>query len=570
MSESRSARASATSSRSATTCGRSRATTRRRSTSTVRLNTNESPFPPPAGWRDEFAAELARRSSGTATPIVRRPRCARRSPTGTASTPEQVFAANGSNEVLQTLLLTYAGPGRTVATFEPTYQLHAHIARITGARVVEGERAADFTLDLAEVAAAVVASPARRSRSCARRTTRPVWSSRPSDGATRCSTSSPGLRRRRRGLRPVRRLVGARPGRRRRAARRRAHVLEDVEHGGGPPRLPRRSVVAGRQLDKVVLPYHLDAAKQIAGRLALRHVDEMDERVQADRRRARAAQSRRWPRCPSTSFPSGANFVLFRAAIDARGRDVWQGLVDRGVLGPRLLGLAAARRTACASPIGTPDENDALPRRAAPEVARREPRPATRSRATKETSIEIAIDLDGTGVTDVLDRHPVLRPHARPARAPRRLRPDGRGHRRPRTSTPTTPSRTSRSRSARRSARRSATRPASAASPAGCSRSTRRWSRSPSTCPGRPFVAWDVELPESLPLGNPAFDPQLAEHAVSSFATNAGITLHVTLKRAAATCTTSSRRRSRASPAACATPCASTAAGGVPSTKGVL
>jgi imidazoleglycerol-phosphate dehydratase len=44
---------------------------------------------------------------------------------------------------------------------------------------------------------------------------------------------------------------------------------------------------------------------------------------------------------------------------------------------------------------------------------------------------------------------------------------------------------------------------------------------------GRPFVAWDVELPESLPLGQPAFDPQLAEHAVSSFATNAGITLHV-------------------------------------------
>ena len=45
---------------------------------------------------------------------------------------------------------------------------------------------------------------------------------------------------------------------------------------------------------------------------------------------------------------------------------------------------------------------------------------------------------------------------------------------------------------------------------------------------GRPFVAWDVEMPESLPLGDPAFDPQLAEHAVSSFATAAGITLHVT------------------------------------------
>ena len=47
---------------------------------------------------------------------------------------------------------------------------------------------------------------------------------------------------------------------------------------------------------------------------------------------------------------------------------------------------------------------------------------------------------------------------------------------------------------------------------------------------GRPYVAWDVELPESLPLGTPAFDPQLAEHAVASFATNAGLTLHVTKK----------------------------------------
>ena len=47
---------------------------------------------------------------------------------------------------------------------------------------------------------------------------------------------------------------------------------------------------------------------------------------------------------------------------------------------------------------------------------------------------------------------------------------------------------------------------------------------------GRPFVVWNVEIPECLPLGTPPFDPQLAEHAVSSFATAAGITLHVTLK----------------------------------------
>jgi imidazoleglycerol-phosphate dehydratase len=48
---------------------------------------------------------------------------------------------------------------------------------------------------------------------------------------------------------------------------------------------------------------------------------------------------------------------------------------------------------------------------------------------------------------------------------------------------------------------------------------------------GRPFVFWDVTMPESLPLGSPAFDPQLAEHAVSSFATSAAMTLHVELIR---------------------------------------
>ena len=48
---------------------------------------------------------------------------------------------------------------------------------------------------------------------------------------------------------------------------------------------------------------------------------------------------------------------------------------------------------------------------------------------------------------------------------------------------------------------------------------------------GRPFVVWEVPMPDSLALGSPAFDPQLAEHAVHSFATAAGITLHVSLVR---------------------------------------
>ena len=53
--------------------------------------------------------------------------------------PDEVFCANGSNEVLQCLLLAFGGPGRRALLFEPTYALHSHIARITGTAVVEGD-----------------------------------------------------------------------------------------------------------------------------------------------------------------------------------------------------------------------------------------------------------------------------------------------------------------------------------------------------------------------------------------------------------------------------------------------
>jgi imidazoleglycerol-phosphate dehydratase len=47
---------------------------------------------------------------------------------------------------------------------------------------------------------------------------------------------------------------------------------------------------------------------------------------------------------------------------------------------------------------------------------------------------------------------------------------------------------------------------------------------------GRPFVAYDVPFGEVLPLGDPPFNPEMAEHFFQSFATQAGITLHVHLK----------------------------------------
>jgi len=116
----------------------------------VRLNTNESPIEPPA----EFVRELA--AAVNEVRWNRYPdRAARELRSAIAAmhkvSPDNVFVANGSNEVLQSVLLAYSGAGRSVATFEPTYQLHTHIARIAGATVVHGKRNADFTLSETEV-----------------------------------------------------------------------------------------------------------------------------------------------------------------------------------------------------------------------------------------------------------------------------------------------------------------------------------------------------------------------------------------------------------------------------------
>jgi histidinol-phosphate/aromatic aminotransferase/cobyric acid decarboxylase-like protein len=103
----------------------------------VRLNTNESPIEPTA----EFVAALAAavrdvRWNRYPDRAVRELRTAVGELHGVGA--DNVFVANGSNEVLQAVLLAYSGAGRSVATFEPTYQLHSHIARIGSASVVNG------------------------------------------------------------------------------------------------------------------------------------------------------------------------------------------------------------------------------------------------------------------------------------------------------------------------------------------------------------------------------------------------------------------------------------------------
>jgi histidinol-phosphate aminotransferase len=318
----------------------------------VRLNTNESPSAPPDAWRDAFAAEVSRiewhrypdRSAHALRAAIA---------DWHGVDPSQVFCANGSNEVLQTILLTYAGPGRTVATFEPTYQLHAHIARLTGATVVEGERRADFTLDPAQVDRVLVEHRPHVTFLCS--PNNPTGVVEPAERVTQVLERAPGLvvvdeaYAQFADWSALALVDDARP----------LAVVRTFSKTWSMAAARLGYVVAPAwlvgELDKVVLPYHLDAAKQIAGRLALRYVDDMDERVKAivaERERISEAMAA----MPVDVFPSGANFVLFRPRR-VPGRTVWQRLLDRSVLVRDCSGwprLANCLRVT----VGTPEEND--------------------------------------------------------------------------------------------------------------------------------------------------------------------------------------------------------------------
>jgi histidinol-phosphate aminotransferase len=331
----------------------------------VRLNTNESPYPPPPEWFDAYVAELAdvawNRYPDRAAAALR---------TDIAGwhgvAPEQVFAANGSNEVLQTLLLAYAGAGRSVVTFEPTYQLHGHIARITGARVVEGRRADDFTLD-ADVARSVIAD-ARPAVTFLCSPNNPTGLVESPDVLDAVLDAAPGL------------VVVDEAYAQFSHWSALARVADDRPLAVVRTFSKTWSLAAARlgylvapawlvaNLDTVVLPYHLDAAKQAAGRVALRFVSDMERRVaQVVEQRGRVSAA--LAELDLDVFPSGANFVLFRTRR-AEAVVVWQRLVDDGVLvrdcssWPRLDGCLRVT-------IGLPAENDRFLRAIAAAVGSR-------------------------------------------------------------------------------------------------------------------------------------------------------------------------------------------------------
>ena len=293
----------------------------------VRLNTNESPLPPPP----EFVAEL-REAVGDIRWNRYPDRAATALRKGLAERhgvdPGQVFVANGSNEVLQTVLLTFAGAGRRVLTFEPTYAMHSQIARTSGATVVSRDRLADFSLDASGVLSAMEVADPAVTFLCS--PNNPTGMAEPADLIAEVLDHG-------RGLLVVDEAYGE-------FAERSAVDLLGEEVPLVVTRTYSKvwSMAAMRlgymigprwlvaELDKVVLPYHLDALKQRAGMLALGHAADMESRV------AELVESRRSLVSALSGldvevWPSQANFVLFRPRRSP-GRDVWQGLVDRSVL----------------------------------------------------------------------------------------------------------------------------------------------------------------------------------------------------------------------------------------------
>jgi len=320
----------------------------------VRLNTNESPFPPPATFVDRLSdsvKELALNRYPDRTALELRTALGQ----SVGLHPDRVLLGNGSNEVIQSLLLAFGGAGRRALTFEPTYALHSHIARITGTEVVQEERNADFTLDADRVSQAVGDHNPAVTFLCS--PNNPTGMVEPAAVVEAALAAGSGLV-----------VVDEAYG------QFAASSARDLLDGPTGDRLvvlgtfSKTWALAGLRLgygfgapevveacDIVTLPYHLSVLVQRAGLIALEGHLEMEQRIAqlvAERERIEHAL------CDLglDVWPSGANFILFKPR-NRKGHDVWQGLIDRSVL---IRDCSSWRRLedCLRVTVGTKDEND--------------------------------------------------------------------------------------------------------------------------------------------------------------------------------------------------------------------
>ena len=308
----------------------------------VQLNVNENPYGPSAAVVADIA-EAVTAAAGTLNRYPDREFTELRTALagylnasgGRDITPAQVWAANGSNEVMLQLLQAFGGPGRTAVSFAPTYSMYPEYARDAMTGWVVGRRESDFSLDLdaardllREHRPAVVLLPSPNN---------PTGTALPPEAV---------------GLLCREAAADGRSG----------VVVVDEAYGefrraGTPSALAllpeHRNLVVTRTMSKafalagarvgylaaapeicdairvVRLPYHLSAVTQATAIAALRHAPELLSRV--DDLRAERDETVGWLREQGLDVAdSDANFALFGTFADRHA--VWQGLLDRGVL----------------------------------------------------------------------------------------------------------------------------------------------------------------------------------------------------------------------------------------------
>jgi histidinol-phosphate aminotransferase len=326
----------------------------------VRLNTNENPHPPTQALVDDVTAsvqavagDLHRYPDRDAVALRTDLAAYLSAQTGTQLSVENLWAANGSNEIQQQLLQAFGGPGRSAIGFVPSYSMHPILSGGTQTEWLVANRAEDFNLD-ADVAVAAVKH----------RKPDIVFVASPNNPS---GQSVP--------LDELRRLLDAMSGG--------ILILDEAygEFSSQPSAVelleeyPTKLVVsrtmskafafAGGRLGYLIaapavidamllvrLPYHLSSVTQAAARAALRHADDTLGSVAkliAERDRVTEALAGMGFRV----IPSDANFVLFGEFADAPA--TWQRYLDAGIL-IRDVGIPGYLRAT----TGLAEENDAL------------------------------------------------------------------------------------------------------------------------------------------------------------------------------------------------------------------
>ena len=313
----------------------------------ARLNTNESPYPLPSGFRTDLARSIADRALNR---YPDRDATAVRSRLAELEhiTVDRVWVANGSNEILLQLLQAYGGSERRAVVFEPTYSMYARLGWVTGTDVVPIALEEPWRIDEGAIERAREAEP------------HVIFVCSPNNPTGNLQDGS---------------TIGA-------LAESDALVVVDeayIEFGGQTvsgliARYPNIVVVrtfskayalAGARigfcvadpevvvdLRRVRLPYHVSALTDAAGLAAIAHRGDavtILETIRHERDRILAEL----PPLGVRAFPSCANFVLFRPPRDAG--EVWRALLDRGVL---VRDMTASVPNALRVTAGTPAEID--------------------------------------------------------------------------------------------------------------------------------------------------------------------------------------------------------------------